>query len=160
MSTEILKTYQSEVAYAMKCAAEDYIADNPPEKVVKQTLEVLEENRNDILHTLLGFEVDRWGKGHFKVDHCNGRGGESAVGDYLRREQSKAIENWLKTAELGELCEGTQADMRKEFNKIYRGRIESLVKEHAKQLALKHFNELVEQDALGDLANMDSLLNT
>lgn len=158
MSTEILKNYQLEVAHAMKCAAEDYIEKNPPEAVAEQLTKVLDESRDQIIRTLLGFKVDNWGRMEWAVDHCNGRAGESAVGDYLRRVQADKIHEWLETADLGELDEGMVKNMRKEFNSIYTGRLQRLVTSHANKLAQEHFDELMKQDALGDLAQIDELL--
>ena len=159
MSTDVLKQYQLEVAYAMKTAAEEYIEKNPPEKVAKDTLKFLDNNRSAIQHTLLGFEPDRWNNGEFRVDHCNGRSGESAVGDYLREHQAKAINDWLKTAKLAPLDKGAIASIQQEFQEIYRSRIQNLVKADAEALAQKHFEELKAQDAMADLYQIDSLLN-
>lgn len=159
MSTDKLKQYQAEVAHAMKVAAEEYIEANPPEKVAKDTLKFLKKSAKDIQHTLLGFEVDRWGKGHFEVDHCNGRSGESAVGDYLREHKREAIKEWLDTAKLAPLDEGAIASMNREFQQVYRDYIQKLVKAEAEALASRHLEELKSQDALQELYQMETLLN-
>lgn len=71
-------------------AASEWLAQADVPSRVRQALDL---NVKIIAASLLGFE-HRWGE--WEVDHCNGRSGESAAGDYLREKCSEAIKEWLE----------------------------------------------------------------
>jgi hypothetical protein len=74
---------------SIACAVEEWKAKNTKEVIKTTVTELLDKESKQLTLKLLGFE-DRWGK--WEVDHCNGRGGESAAGDYLRIAQKTAIQ--------------------------------------------------------------------
>jgi hypothetical protein len=61
---------------------------------------LLDNKLQEVVGKLLGFDV-RWGN-EWEVDHCNGRAGDSAAGDYLREKCGAAVKEWLDKA-AGEL---------------------------------------------------------
>jgi hypothetical protein len=58
--------------------------------------QMLDNKLKDVVGKLLGFDV-RWGS-EWRVDHCNGRAGNSAAGDYLREKCGASVNEWLDKA--------------------------------------------------------------
>lgn len=66
-------------------AVSDWRAKNTESALKTRVHELLDRNSKEITMKLLGFDsryVKQW-----ELDHCNGRAGESAAGDYLKRVQ-------------------------------------------------------------------------
>ena len=109
---------------------------------------------------LLGFN-DRWGK--WELDHCNGRSGESAAGDFIRKYQTEAIQEWLKTVCLPELDVKTKAQFKREakaeyVDHIYRG-LRNAAQERANADLQELLNELTSSDQLDAYFKTMKLLN-
>lgn len=68
---------------------DDIEANGGIEREVKRRLDA---RTNEVVGKLLGFD-SQWGE--WRVDHCNGRAGESAVGNWLREKAGKAVSEWL-----------------------------------------------------------------
>lgn len=115
-----------------------------PEKIRQQTFARLNAESETITMKLLGFD-NRWDK-KWTLDHCNGRSGESAAGDYFRTAQAAAIKEWLSTLTLTPLSEAENKRLAAEFNKIYREKL----REHIRSLAYKQ----AEQDARSFISEM------
>ena len=72
-------------------AAQKWVAEQ--HDVIEDTIKVMLDKRLDeIVGKMLGFDL-RWGT--WEVDHCNGRAGESAAGDWLRQRAGLAVMDWL-----------------------------------------------------------------
>lgn len=108
-----------------------------PEKIRQQTFDRLNSESETITMKLLGFD-NRWDK-KWSLDHCNGRSGESAAGDYFRTAQAAAIKEWLSTVTLDPLSAAENKALAAAFNKTYREQL----REHVRALAYKQ----AEQDA-------------
>ena len=95
---------------------QEWLTKNPT-AVIKETVKKhLDSKVEDTIFRLLGFKTS-WG--HFEVDHCNGRAGESAAGDYLREAQKEAINEWLATVQLPKLSSKAENALRREAKEIY-----------------------------------------
>ena len=57
--------------------------------------QLLDGKLQEVVAKLLGFDV-RWRE--WEVDHCNGRAGNSAAGDYLREKCGVGVKEWLDKA--------------------------------------------------------------
>lgn len=68
-------------------------------KIPQMVSSMLERRMEEVVAKLLGFD-NHWGD--WAVDHCNGRAGNSAAGDWLREQARDAIKAWL-TAQAGKL---------------------------------------------------------
>lgn len=68
--------------------------ENTEERIKATVTNLLNKESEEIMLKLLGFD-NRYGK--WELDRCNGRAGESAAGDYLRKNQQEAIQEFLKT---------------------------------------------------------------
>lgn len=103
---------------------------------------ILDEHIAVLIPTLMGLELDRW-SGRWKVDHCNGRSGESAVGDFLRKRAGEKINEWL-AEHAGKLPELTNS-MTKELQSEYQSTLRRAIKEKVWKLAEARANELAAQ---------------
>lgn len=67
----------------------------------------------DIVRGFLGFEKDSWGRGEWKVDHCNGRAGESFVGTAIRKRVSTVVDDWItKNMTEQRICKALEKSMK------------------------------------------------
>ena len=121
--------------YVMEAAAE-WMSANPEAKVRQETLKKLDEFRDKILLTLLGFSRSSWND-NLEVDHCNGRAGESAVGDYMKKVKQQAIQEWLESVELPKVTPKIAQALKKDLDEAYgyelRSRLHQKIKEAAKE---------------------------
>jgi len=138
-----------------------WLAENTPETIQKKCLNILNKSQDDILRTLLGFEKDSWGRQEWKVDHCNGRAGESAAGDYLRRHQQVAIDQWLDQVDMPEMTSSMKKSMEKEafnmFERTFIRTLEAKVTKYAEDQASTFFNSIIESQKTQVNAQMKAL---
>lgn len=125
---------------------DEWKAKNPPEQIEKDTLKLLNKNAEEILLKLLGFNKDNWGRTKFELDHCNGRSGESAAGDYIRKHQQAVINEWLSQVPMPEMPKTLVAEMTKEAKHRYQSEFQeqffARVEAHAKAEADKAFESI------------------
>jgi hypothetical protein len=137
--------------------------DNARKKAEAAAIDWLKEKEGDIGHTirmrldsrmdsivakLLGFD-DHWGK--WEVDHCNGRNGESAAGDWLRQQVGETIKSWLaeQAGNLPKLPKTAITGLRKEYLRVLESELSKLMRD----AAVRDARELVDQ---GDLLQTKS----
>lgn len=103
----------------------------------KYIIRLLDRNMEEIICKLLGFNI-RYGE-TWKLDHCNGRAGESAAGQYLRSKAQSVINKWLD-AQVGNVeeivfdeqtVESLKSEIRGMFKSEVRKRIEYIVQQRA-----------------------------
>jgi hypothetical protein len=74
-------------------AREEWLAENSGEDRIKSRVQtILDKRMEETVGKLLGFDTS-WGK--WELDHCNGRSGNSAAGDFIREKAREAIKEWL-----------------------------------------------------------------
>lgn len=138
-----------------------WLAQNTPETIQENCLNILNKSKDDILRALLGFEKDSWGRQEWKVDHCNGRSGESAAGDYLRRHQQAVIDQWLAQVNMPKMTPSMKKSMEKEaldlFVRTFRRTLEEKVTKYAEDQASTFFNSIVESQKNQVNAQMKAL---
>lgn len=122
-------------------AVQEWLKKND-EKKIKRDVEIrLDKHRNEIIHKLLGFN-DRWGQ--WEVDHCNGRAGNSAAGDFLRRHAQDKIEAWFKSQiDFPALPEKAIIDAQAEYMRELKNQLFVNVKHKAKIDAQKIIDDIV-----------------
>jgi hypothetical protein len=102
--------------------------------------DTLKRGEDQIIRKLLGFDKDSWGRDDWKLDHCNGRSGNSPVGTYLASAVKAQFTAWL---------DGVIAtfkppkDMEKSILAAYKEAFGSAVKSHARKLAEQHAEEKI-----------------
>lgn len=75
-------------------AIEEWKQKNDPAAVKKKVQTRLDKESETVVMKLLGFD-SRYGDG-WSLDHCNGRAGNSAAGDYLISVRGAEIKAWLQ----------------------------------------------------------------
>ena len=120
---------------------------NTPKKITTTIHKMLDTNRDTIVKKLLGFDSDRWsGKDVWTLDHCNGRAGESAAGDYIRRTAQAAIQEWLSQVKMPELSASALKSLQHEMKQVYLNRVgdqlHKLVVSKADQDATELFSKI------------------
>lgn len=89
----ITELYAEAEKAALKWAAEKRSS------IERDVTSILDKRAEEVVFKLLGFD-NRWGR--MEVDHCNGRAGESAAGDFIRAKAGAAVHAWLE-AQVGKL---------------------------------------------------------
>ena len=117
-------------------AVDDWRKENSTANLKARVKTLLDNNSQEIILKLLGFNNHR---GRWELDHCNNRSGDSAAGDFIRKTQSEAVNEWLTTVCLPELDTATKAKFKKEANTLYR------------ECILRGLRKTVEQRAQEDL---------
>ena len=115
--------------------------ENTPEVLKKKTKKLLDNNSEEIVYKLLGFDKDSW-NGKWKLDHCNGRSGNSAAGDYIRKCQKETIDKWLAEVPLPTLKESMAKQITQEAERIYLGAFREAFKALVQSAAENQAQEL------------------
>jgi hypothetical protein len=101
---------------------------------------MLDERLQEIVAKLLGFDNnwDRW-----EVDHCNGRHGESAAGDWLREKSGDAVREWLtkQAGELPQLPEKAVTHLRKCYLETLEDTLTGAVRNKAEEDVAEAFDD-------------------
>lgn len=107
-------------------AVEKWRGTNTPQKLRDDIFRRLDKERDVIVLKLLGFDSSYGG---FQLDHCNGRGGNSTAGDFLKAAQSEAIKEWLSRTTLPVLTDERRESILRSCSQHY----ESLFREGLKK---------------------------
>ena len=140
-------------------AIDDWHSLNTPEKISHKIHTLLDENREEVVLKLMGFNA-RWGD-KWEVDHCNNRSGNSVIGNYMQTAQKKAIEDWIDSVGMPTLTATVKkqiaSSMRELYTTNFRRSIERLVQQRAEQDAYEFLNDVltpVEVKSYADLINL------
>ena len=126
---------------------------NSEEALTQRVHKLLDDNAETIVLKLLGFD-NRWDK--WELDHCNGRSGESAAGDYLKQVQQGAIQAWLKNVKLPELNKTLTSVMKKKLEADYKRYLSQFLYEYAREEADKTAKEIIQ--SLFSQSKVDGML--
>lgn len=119
----------------------EWKADYTQEAISRKVKHQLNQNAERMVLTLLGFE-ESFGK--WEVDHCNGRSGESAIGDYLKKHHSIAIKEFFDEVQIGSvLTPAVKAKILKEIRSEYEYRLIDAARNYARDLAKKNADALI-----------------
>ena len=121
-------------------AVESWKVAQDPEELKKTIFNKLDSKRDEVMLKLLGFN-DSWGK--WEVDHCNGRSGESSIGDFLKTTQQKAIKEWLETSFPLTISPKTLTSLQKRVQKEYERCIEQSLRSAVRDKADKDLENLL-----------------
>ena len=108
---------------AVEKAVKDILTETSGENIPARVRHMLDSRHQDIIAKLLGMS-DHWNR--WEVDHCNGRVGESAAGDWLRAQAGSGVAEWL-TAQAGNLPELPKSAI-KSLRSEYLNTLERLVR--------------------------------
>lgn len=107
-------------------AAQDWIKSNEPD-IERRVRALLNHHVQEIVVKLLGFD-HHWGE-DWELDHCNGRSGESAAGDWLRKRAGEAVDAWLdqQAQALPNLPTSAVKSLRDEYARIFEREVRRLL---------------------------------
>ena len=135
---------------------------NPPDAIQAKTVKLLDTHADEIVMKLLGFNKDSW-NGNWALDHCNGRSGNSAAGDWLLSKQAGVVAEWLTTCKMPTLSKSAIASMNRECQSMYeqalRAAVADLIRTKATKDAAALFDQLTSPDALNQFLKVQALIN-
>ena len=142
-------------------AVEDWKLNNSSEALKTTVKKKLDNECQAILLKLLGF--DKSYNSSWVLDHCNGRSGNSAAGDFIKRVQQDAIEEWFRTVAMPTLSETEQLALQKSMQAHYeaclkqdlRARVASAAKHDLDTLV----NKLVASNQIDNYLRVQELIN-
>jgi hypothetical protein len=104
----------------------------------------LDAGATDVLMKLLGFEKG-YNDSNYRLDHCNGRSGNSVVGEYLQSSCRMAVEKWAAAnmAKLPDLDTKVILELHAEYQKYLRDAVKIKIKAHAEMKAEQIAKDLV-----------------
>jgi len=130
-------------------AREEWLKEHSDKEKVKHVVfDRLDTDLVSIVAKLLGFD-DHWGR--WEVDHCNGRGGQSAAGDFIKQMAGEAVTEWLlkQAKKLPKLPPTTIKALRKDYRTTYerelREKLHRLAGQQAGEDAERIFKEITGQ---------------
>ena len=143
-------------------AIADWQVIHTPDAIKKRVTKLLDESREEIVFKLLGFDKSSW-EGKWNLDHCNGRSGESAAGDYLRNVQADAIKEWLSAIPMPTISPKMVTDFKKqyqqEFNQRVQYQLQKLITAEADKRAAELFKNISSSTQLDDYIKTMKLIN-
>ena len=129
-------------------ALNEWHALHTPEEIKRDLFARMDKAQQQILLKLLGFN-NSWG--NWELDHCNGRSGNSAAGDYLRKQQAENIKAWLDQVTRPKIpkkaIESLVADYQSNFDWEITRRLEEMAKQAATEYLDKVKAQLTETSA-------------
>ena len=132
-------------------AAKEWTEAHASEQQIKYAVfERLDASRDQIVLKLLGFDKS-WGR-DFELDHCNGRAGQSAAGDFIVSAANGAVKAWL-AEQVGRLPD-LSASARKSLIRFYHETLERELRRELARAAQERASEKAEEimrEVLGDL---------
>ena len=154
------KSTQEYLLPFIAAAVDEWQEKNPPDVVKQKVFDRLDAMQDEIAMKLLGFKQS-WG--NWEVDHGNGRSGNSAAGDFIKRVQQDAIEEWFRTVAMPTLSETEQLALQKSMQAHYesclkkdlRSRVASAAKHDLDTLV----NKLVASNQIDNYLRVQELIN-
>ncbi len=124
------------------------------EKLKEQAQGLLMEQWEDLLAKGIGFERDRWERGNWRVDHCNGR--NSALVDIIKESANHDAEEWFRSqfAEKGlpvlsqQQKNATKKEYKECLERAIRRRVKELAESAAPDIALALVKGIVDEHSL------------
>ena len=143
-------------------AVASWQAIHTPATIKKRVTELLDKSREEIILKLLGFDKCGW-EGKWVLDHCNGRSGESAAGDYLRSVQADAIKEWLANIPMPVISPKMLSNFKKQYQQDFDQRVEyqlqKLITVEADKRAAELFKNISSSTQLDDYIKTMKLIN-
>lgn len=131
-----------DVLESIVLALNQWHAIHTPEEIKRDMFARMDKAQQEILLKLLGFNKDSW-NGEWKLDHCNGRIGESAAGDYLRKQQAENVKAWLDQVELPKIPTKAIESLIKEYQDKFDYEVTRQLDTMAKEAAAEYLDTLM-----------------
>ena len=135
-------------------AKEDYLRENPPEEIKKKMYKEIKASEQEILRKVLGFDTDSWGNKIWKLDHCNGRSGNSFIGSILEQIAREAVNKWI--TDKMELV--LTKNMEKDMEKYIENKVGHYLKRGFDYSIRKMIDDKIEKEVNEQMRNIDQVL--
>ena len=153
----------TEMIQLIDTAIDNWLAVNTPDVLTKSINKKLDEHKDEITLKLLGFDKN-YGDRNWKLDHCNGRSGNSPAGEYLRDTQSVIVRQWLDSVPLPELSTTQLKKLSSDFNEVYlralKKSLTTLVETKAKEDSHKLLKEIISTDNIENYLKTKALIQS
>ena len=145
---------------AMNAAVAKWETENTPELLASQVRKKLDAHKHEIVLKLLGFNTgysDSW-----QLDHCNGRSGNSAAGDYIVSAQKEAVKTWLESVCMPVVSPTIKkklaASIQAEFGSMVEYHMRQHIDAKAKDLATEYMQSLEASEFIDNFVKTNALL--
>lgn len=129
-----------------------------PEAIRQQVFKTFEKDVRDAIYKLMGFET-RWSSpGHWEVDHCNGRAGNSVIGSYLEKHSKHSLQEWIDHIGFPKPSEKEKSRLRAAIRKEYLEHLKRHIQTRAKNQAEMDAEQLISE--LSPIINLEHYLKT
>ena len=132
-------------------AIHEWLEKQNPEAIRKKVFDTLEAAKDEVAPKLMGFNKGSFGRG-WEIDHCNGRAGESSIGDYMKKHQAEGIQQFIDQLELTKLRPFNATEIQV-LRKEYRESVIRKTREAVRARAERDANHLVNQLSVDDLVS-------
>lgn len=143
------------VADAVIETVERWLGSDSGATAVRERVEtLLNHDIDDVVMKVIGFRRRSFDAGKWELDHCNGRSGNSIVGERLHRTAEKKAEEWMKRV-MGDalevdLTKEERDDLREEYLKMIRRAVRAEMSSRARDVAVGILNEM-EDEVIGSV---------
>lgn len=117
------------------------------EKIKERVTRELERSYGEIVAISLGFSRDSWGGRKWEVDHCNGRAGQSDIGERIATAARKAVDDVL--------INGPEA----ENFKLTKGQVKAMVDEFKSAVSKRSLDATVARHVSKEIDKLEELLS-
>ena len=143
-------------------AIHEWLEKQNPQAIRKKVFDTLEAAKDEVAPKLMGFNKGSFGRG-WEIDHCNGRAGESTIGDYMRKHQQEGIQQFIDQLNLVSLRPFTKVEieeMRKEYRQRVINKTREAVREKAESDAIRLVNSLSVDDLVSVIKRTQELIGS
>ena len=141
-------------------AIHEWLERQNPQAIRKKVFDTLEAAKDEVAPKLMGFNKGSFGRG-WEIDHCNGRSGESAIGDYMRKHQQEGIQQFIEQLNLPSLRPFTEEEieaMRRDYRERVINRTRQAVGHRAESDAIRLVNSLSVDDLVSAIQRTQELI--
>lgn len=153
----------TELVLLIDTTIDKWLAVNTPEVIAKSVNSKLDKHKEEITLKLLGFDKS-YGDRNWKLDHCNGRSGNSTAGEYLKATQSAIVKQWLENVPLPELSPTQLNRLSIEFNDVYLRALKKelfrVAEDKAKEDSQKLLDEIISTDSIENYLKTKELIQS
>lgn len=151
----IKKPLDQVIGYVME-AVDNWKVKNTPEVLHAKVTRLLDKNAEEITLKLLGFNTN-WKE--WNLDHCNGRSGNSAIGDYLRNAKAIAIKDFFDSMDINSIVTpAMKARLTKVVQKEFEHQLGNAVANTVAQHTATYVNKVVSDITASD--DIESVIKT
>lgn len=143
-------------------AIHEWLEKQNPKAIRKKVFDTLEAAKDEVAPKLMGFNKGSFGRG-WEIDHCNGRSGESSIGDYMRKHQQEGIQQFIDQLNLVSLHPFTKAEIeaiRKEYRQRVINKTKEAVRARAESDAIRLVNSLSVDDLVSTIQRTQELIGS